>query len=975
MYMTYNSIKGGDDQPSNDGDEARGADATYRGDLQPEFEKAKRFLTTLDPTADEFTFQTFDDNKARRKENLKRLRYDPLERVIHGTLEECWAELVQLNRKGAGIFVCLNRIEPPLDEHGKVKTRGKGVRLKSNISAIRCNFTDDDDGFAGEYPLPPSVVTSTSPGKKQALWQYSEPVAAGPARADAQGRVTLSEEALQVRAKFDAIQERMVAEFGCDKGAKDLPRVFRLPGLFHRKREPYLVHVIGENEEHFSQDEVMVAFKAEVRKVKPRPVRKTIDNYYLNDYDKWREILTMKRALTFIHVDDNRDWSDTRKMLQRWRVKHGIPDPIAFSLFDEVSAASEGYCGTDDCWREWDRGTEEGDWPEDKLLGPGTLFDRAKPNGYKGYPVTPEDYAEIAQHCYIAGLTDGSGEPYSRRQARNFSSALAACADVATASDRDAVRRRWGKALYDLGWGARGYRLWLKWRRLGKNQVNSKDEPLFILSKCRAEWLAFKDYVLPEGETAPTVADIVKAANERNWTSPLVPKWPDRNREKRPHTNALRNFEELLRAENMAIRHENFTGQDELKFEEGDKFERVTDNHLLAILAVAHRAKPEPLLIGINNVDQFTSIVAKERAYDKLLNYLNSLRWDDKQRCELLFPYYFSVEDNTYTRAVSKLAMVALVRRAKQPGVKYDYVPVVESPQGGKKSPGVGALCPFPDLFSENVPLGADSKTLIERTEGKWIVEFAELDGMQKSDVASTRAALSRRTDEARLACGRRTTQRDRQWGGIGTINPSVDGLGYLRDQTGNRRFLPMAMKDGALVKVEDIERDRDQLWAEAVILEREYGPLLELPAEIIPLAAAEQENRREKTPQEIEFDERVAEVSAGFISEDEIWASMGLGANMANPTAKVRRNKQHVAIRNRVMKKHGFVKSRPRWSRDYKRSFLKGEVEVEYWFDATKDSFVQLGTNTRPRPANDGTDIVKETTGINIVELPRRPR
>jgi hypothetical protein len=112
-----------------------------------------------------------------------------------------------------------------------------------------------------------------------------------------------------------------------------------------------------------------------------------------------------------------------------------------------------------------------------------------------------------------------------------------------------------------------------------------------------------------------------------------------------------------------------------------------------------------------------------------------------------------------------------------------------------------------------------------------------------------------------------------------------------------------MAMKEGALVKVEEIERDRDQLWAEAAILERNYGPLLELPSEIIPVAAAEQEKRRAKEPQESDLDERVAEVPEGFISEDEIWACMGLGANMNNPTAKVKRNKQHVAIRNKVMK------------------------------------------------------------------------
>src|SRR5262245_51524972 len=61
---------------------------------------AKEFLTGLDPTTDRFTFQTFDDNKDRKSPKLAR--------ILHGTLDECFAELVRLNNLGAGIFVTVN---------------------------------------------------------------------------------------------------------------------------------------------------------------------------------------------------------------------------------------------------------------------------------------------------------------------------------------------------------------------------------------------------------------------------------------------------------------------------------------------------------------------------------------------------------------------------------------------------------------------------------------------------------------------------------------------------------------------------------------------------------------------------------------------------------------------------------------------------------------------------------------------------
>jgi predicted P-loop ATPase len=48
-----------------------------------------------------------------------------------------------------------------------------------------------------------------------------------------------------------------------------------------------------------------------------------------------------------------------------------------------------------------------------------------------------------------------------------------------------------------------------------------------------------------------------------------------------------------------------------------------------------------------------------------------------------------------------------------------------------------------------------------------------------------------------------------------GTVNPN--GPGYLHDATGARRFWPVAC--GKPCDLEALERDRDQLWAEAVHL------------------------------------------------------------------------------------------------------------------------------------------------------------
>lgn len=87
--------------------------------------ETERFLKLLDPDVTEFSYQTYDDNKERK---------DPrLARILHGTLDEHWDTLVDLNNRGAGIAVTPN------------KTNLKG-RTAKDITSTRAQFGDLDGG-------------------------------------------------------------------------------------------------------------------------------------------------------------------------------------------------------------------------------------------------------------------------------------------------------------------------------------------------------------------------------------------------------------------------------------------------------------------------------------------------------------------------------------------------------------------------------------------------------------------------------------------------------------------------------------------------------------------------------------------------------------------------------------------------------------------------------------------------------------
>ena len=95
------------------------------------------------------------------------------------------------------------------------------------------------------------------------------------------------------------------------------------------------------------------------------------------------------------------------------------------------------------------------------------------------------------------------------------------------------------------------------------------------------------------------------------------------------------------------------------------------------------------------------------------------------------------------------------------------------------------------------------------QTRGVWIIEVSELDSLSHSELARIKAFMSRTTDRFRPPYGMRLVESPRQCLFDGTVNHST----YLRDETGGRRFWPIAC---GRIDVDALARDRDQLWAEA---------------------------------------------------------------------------------------------------------------------------------------------------------------
>ena len=240
--------------------------------------------------------------------------------------------------------------------------------------------------------------------------------------------------------------------------------------------------------------------------------------------------------------------------------------------------------------------------------------------------------------------------------------------------------------------------------------------------------------------------------------------------------------------------------------------------------------------------DMFDAVVqeALQHAYDPVQDYLDGLRWDGVPRLDTWMRDYLGAGDDPFTREVARLSLLAAVRRAREPGCKFDQVIVLEGPEGQGKSSAIELLAGS-DNYSDQTILGLDDRAQQEQLNGVWLYEIGDLAKMGKADSEQAKAMMSRTVDRARPAYGRARVDRPRRCILFGSTNADT----YLQSQTGNRRWWPVRT---TRIDLDGLARDRDQLWGEAVFWE-ERGASLILPPALWSEAAKIQGTRLDQDP------------------------------------------------------------------------------------------------------------------------------
>ena len=284
---------------------------------KPNKNMAGQFLDALDIRG-EHTFQTFDDSLERRKKRGK--KPDPYARTFHGTLDDHWAALSALNKKGAGIYVTVN------------ETDLQGRKL-GNMIGVRAVFIDYD--AHGDDPIeevlafdpPPTMVVGTSPEKWHAYWVCEE----------------------MPLTVFKQFQETLAELFGTDPQVSDISRVMRLPGTLHCKSStPALVTLTYFNEDAiYGYDHLKKAFDFKPAK---KEAKKSIARQFEAPYEDVKALIDHMIELDPGHVDQSYStWLHIGMALHNWD-----DGDDGLGLWKYISEATSGDYDEEECETKWE---------------------------------------------------------------------------------------------------------------------------------------------------------------------------------------------------------------------------------------------------------------------------------------------------------------------------------------------------------------------------------------------------------------------------------------------------------------------------------------------------------------------------------------------------------------------------------------------------------------------------------------------
>ena len=267
------------------------------------------------------------------------------------------------------------------------------------------------------------------------------------------------------------------------------------------------------------------------------------------------------------------------------------------------------------------------------------------------------------------------------------------------------------------------------------------------------------------------------------------------------------------------LKHNDFSQEHELlkdikigntvlkKGELPSNFDSVVKVYFESILGVAYSSQAM-----LDGMETFFS----ERSYNPVIDYMERAqeKWDGRQRINRMLQVYLGADDIPLVSKIAQMWLVGAVAKVYDPYVKFDYVLDLVGGQGVGKSSLLQKL--GGDWYTDSVTDFAN-KDNYDIMLKSLIVNDDEMVASNRMSFAETKAFISKTSLRYRKPYMKRTEEFAKNFILARTTNQKE----YLKDKTGERRFLPVMANTSAQVKHPmEIESETiEQIWGEAVTI------------------------------------------------------------------------------------------------------------------------------------------------------------
>lgn len=265
--------------------------------------------------------------------------------------------------------------------------------------------------------------------------------------------------------------------------------------------------------------------------------------------------------------------------------------------------------------------------------------------------------------------------------------------------------------------------------------------------------------------------------------------------------------------------------------------------------------------------------VARRNVFNPVLDYFEKCykNWDCKIRTDDFLPDFLGVEKSYVTALQTRLFFVGAVAKAYKPETKFDYVLDLVGGQGAGKTTLLKKISNgwYTDQFTD-----FKDKDNYANMLRSLIVNDDEMTATANSSFEILKKFISSEVLEYRKPYGRSTVRRARNFVMARTTNEVT----YLKDKTGERRFLPNLVNKSLQKKspITDLTQDYiDQFWGECTALYNDGFSFL-LKSEEEELLNQHREDFMYIDAEEEAIDECLQSWNSDFITSNDIAIHIG---------------------------------------------------------------------------------------------------